>query len=74
MMRCRCVIQVINYVLDRSDSKKQIMRMIQKVENTFKYKYNQSNMINDITSNKIKTNLEIIIVILSVALTQRSKT
>ena len=43
----------INYVLDRSDFEEQIVRMILKVENTFKHK-DQSNAINDTTSNTVR--------------------
>ena len=42
MIGCKCMIQVINYVLDRLDFKEQIVKTILKVENTFKYKCDQT--------------------------------
>ena len=41
------MIQLMNYVLDRLDFKKQIVRIIPKVENISKHKYNQTNIINN---------------------------
>ena len=48
MIECKCVIQVINYVLDRSDFKEQIVRTIPKVENTFEHKYNQIERLQEV--------------------------
>ena len=42
MIRYKCVIQVMNYVLDYSDFKGQIVRMIPKAKNISKHKYNQA--------------------------------
>ena len=67
----------INYVLDYSNFEKQIVRTIPKVENNFKYKYNQqygqSNQ-STMTSNTIRTTPGVVLVILLVALTQRPET
>ena len=43
----------MNYVLDRSDFEEQIVRMILKAENTSEHQ-NQSNTINDTTSNTVR--------------------
>ena len=92
---CRCVIQVMNYVLDRSDFKEQIMRTIDQTramrsERSKRYnqQYGQSDAIraikairstirpeqcdqSNITSNTIRTNPGMVMVISSKALTQR---
>ena len=46
----------INYVLDRSDFKEQMVRMIPKAENTSEHKdqSDQSNAINNMTSNTVR--------------------
>ena len=46
MIECRCVIQVMNYVLDRSDFEEQIVRIIPKAENNSEHD-DQSDAIND---------------------------
>ena len=53
----------VKFVLDRSDFEEQIMRTIQKAENTYKHKYNQQYGKSDqsnMTSNTIKTTLRVI--------------
>ena len=56
MIRCRCVIQVMNYVLDRLDCKEQIVRMIPKAENTSEHEYDQAKCLSITTRGYITNN------------------
>ena len=56
MIGCRCVIQMMNYVLDRSDFKRQIVKMIPKAKNTSEHKYDQAKCLSITTRGYIVNN------------------
>ena len=67
----------VNCVLDHSDFKEQIVRMIPKAENTSKHKYNQrygQSDQSDMTSDTIRTIPGVVTVTLLVALRRRPET
>ena len=64
-------IRAVNSVLGRSQFEEQIVRMIPKTENTSEHK-NQSDAINDMTSDTIRTNPGVVTVTSPITPTQRS--